>query len=109
MALKPIALDFCDNKFTMGDIRAVYESFWKLTHNIDSIELGNFQNKILKQVTKTVILLLILCQINQKIKGSRRKRSSCIVVYKKSNCRVSFTHNASDPKKILKHIFTKLL
>ena len=50
MALKPIALDFCDNKFTIGDIRAVYESFWKLTHNIDSIELGNFQNKILKQV-----------------------------------------------------------
>ena len=50
MALKPIALDFCDNKFTIGDIRAVYESFWKLTHNIDSIELGNFQNKILKQI-----------------------------------------------------------
>ena len=50
MASKPIALDFCDNKFTIGDIRAVYESFWKLTHNIDSIELGNFQNKILKQV-----------------------------------------------------------
>ena len=50
MALKPIALDFCDDKFTVGDIRAVYESFWKLTHNIDAIELGNFQNKILKQV-----------------------------------------------------------
>ena len=47
MALKPIALDFCDNKFTIGDVRAVYESFWKLTHNIDYIELGNFQNKIL--------------------------------------------------------------
>ena len=50
MALKPIALDFCDDKFTVGDIRSVYESFWKLTHKIDSIELGNFQNKILKQV-----------------------------------------------------------
>ena len=50
MALRPIALDFCDEKFTIGDVRAVYESFWKLTHNIESIELGNFQNKILKQV-----------------------------------------------------------
>jgi 8-oxo-dGTP diphosphatase len=50
MALRPIALDFCDEKFTIGDVRAVYESFWKLTHNIDAIELGNFQNKILKQV-----------------------------------------------------------
>ena len=50
MALRPIALDFCDDKFTIGDIREVYESFWILTYGIDSIELGNFQNKILKQM-----------------------------------------------------------
>ena len=50
LALEPIALDFCDDKFTIGDVRRVYLSFWKLTHNIDSIELGNFQNKFIKQV-----------------------------------------------------------
>ena len=49
LALEPIALDFCDDKFTIGDVRGVYLSFWKLTHNIKSIELGNFQNKFIKQ------------------------------------------------------------
>tara|TARA_Y100000992_G_C21208797_1_gene464382 strand:- start:71 stop:925 length:855 start_codon:yes stop_codon:yes gene_type:complete len=50
LALEPVALDFCDEKFTIGDIRGIYESFWKITHNIESIELGNFQNKMIKQV-----------------------------------------------------------
>jgi 8-oxo-dGTP diphosphatase len=50
LALEPVALDFCDEKFTIGDIRAIYESFWRISHNIDSIELGNFQNKMIKQV-----------------------------------------------------------
>ena len=50
LALEPIALDFCDDKFTIGDVRGVYLSFWKLTHNVESIELGNFQNKFIKQV-----------------------------------------------------------
>ena len=30
-------------------MRRVYESFWKVHHGIDKIELGNFQNKLLKQ------------------------------------------------------------
>lgn len=49
LAFEPVALDFCDEKFTVGDVRRVYESFWKVHHGIDKIELGNFQNKLLKQ------------------------------------------------------------
>ena len=49
LAFEPVALDFCNDKFTVGDVRGVYESFWKVHHGIDKIELGNFQNKLLKQ------------------------------------------------------------
>jgi 8-oxo-dGTP diphosphatase len=50
LALEPIALDFCDDRFTIGDVRMVYQSFWSLVHDIEHIEIGNFQNKLMKQI-----------------------------------------------------------
>lgn len=44
-----IALDFCDPQFTIADIRYVYQSVWSIFDKDVVIELGNFQNKILKQ------------------------------------------------------------
>ena len=36
-------------KLTIADIRYVYQSVWSIKHNEIIVELGNFQNKILKQ------------------------------------------------------------
>ena len=44
-----IALNFCNKNFTIADIRYVYQSVWSIKYNEIIVELGNFQNKILKQ------------------------------------------------------------
>ncbi len=84
MALKPIALDFCDEKFTIGDIREVYESFWKLTHGIDSIELGNFQNKILKQTDQEGDPIINPMPNKPENKRSQEGRGAPALLYKKN-------------------------
>ena len=45
MALRPIALDFCDEKFTIGDVRAVYESFGSLHIILNQLNLVIFKTK----------------------------------------------------------------
>ena len=49
MKFTPIALDFLQEEFTIGEIRSVYEAFWSLTDNLDSIDLSNFHKKVLSQ------------------------------------------------------------
>jgi hypothetical protein len=48
LAFSPIALDLCDEEFTISDVRGVYQAFWDLTYGVSEIDLGNFQNKMLK-------------------------------------------------------------
>ena len=48
LAFSPIALDLCDEEFTISDVRGVYQAFWDLTYGVSDIDLGNFQNKMLK-------------------------------------------------------------
>ncbi len=49
MKFTPIALDFLQEEFTIGEIRSVYEAFWSITDNLDSIDLSNFHKKVLSQ------------------------------------------------------------
>ncbi len=49
MKFTPIALDFLQEEFTIGEIRNVYEAFWSITDNLDSIDLSNFHKKVLSQ------------------------------------------------------------
>ena len=49
MKFTPIALDFLQEEFTIGEIRDVYEAFWSITDNLDSIDLSNFHKKVLSQ------------------------------------------------------------
>ena len=48
LAFSPIALDLCEEEFTISDVRGVYQAFWDLTYGVSDIDLGNFQNKMLK-------------------------------------------------------------
>lgn len=48
LAFSPIALDLCEEEFTISDVRGVYQAFWDLTYGVSEIDLGNFQNKMLK-------------------------------------------------------------
>ena len=48
LAFSPIALDLCEEEFTISDVRGVYQAFWDLTYDVSDIDLGNFQNKMLK-------------------------------------------------------------
>ena len=49
MKITPIALDFLQEEFTIGEIRSVYEAFWSITDNLDTIDLSNFHKKVLSQ------------------------------------------------------------
>ena len=49
MKFTPIALDFLEEEFTIGEIRNVYEIFWSITHNLREIDLSNFHKKVLSQ------------------------------------------------------------
>ena len=49
MKFTPIALDFLQEEFTIGEIRSVYEAFWSITDNLDTIDLSNFHKKVLSQ------------------------------------------------------------
>jgi len=48
LAFSPIALDLCEEEFTISEVRGVYQAFWDLTYGVSDIDLGNFQNKMLK-------------------------------------------------------------
>jgi len=49
MKFTPIALDFLEEEFTIGEIRNVYENFWSITDNLHDIDLSNFHKKVLSQ------------------------------------------------------------
>ena len=48
MAFSPIALDLCEEEFSISDIRGIYQAFWDIKYGVSDIDLGNFQNKLLK-------------------------------------------------------------
>ena len=48
MAFSPIALNLCEEEFSISDIRGIYQAFWDLKYGVSDIDLGNFQNKLLK-------------------------------------------------------------
>ena len=60
MKFTPIALDFLKEEFTIGEIRSVYEAFWSITDNLDSIDLSNFHKKVLSQKSYSILFLLYL-------------------------------------------------
>jgi 8-oxo-dGTP diphosphatase len=49
MKFTPIALDFLDEEFTIGEIRSVYEAIWSVNEDLDNIDLSNFHKKVLNQ------------------------------------------------------------
>ena len=48
MAFSPIALDLCEEEFSISDIRGIYQAFWDIKYGVCDIDTGNFQNKLLK-------------------------------------------------------------
>ena len=48
MAFSPIALDLCEEEFSISDVRGVYQAFWDIKYGVSDIGLGNFQNKLMK-------------------------------------------------------------
>ena len=49
MKFTPIALDFLDEEFTIGEIRSVYEAIWSVNEDLENIDLSNFHKKVLNQ------------------------------------------------------------
>ena len=49
MKFTPIALDFLEEEFTIGEIRSVYEAIWSVNEDLDNIDLSNFHKKVLNQ------------------------------------------------------------
>ena len=85
LAFEPIALDFCDEKFTIGDVRGVYESFWKVHHGIEKIELGNFQNKLLKQIDENGDPIIVPLPDKPENRRSQEGRGAPALLYKRNN------------------------
>ena len=99
MALEPVALDFCDEKFTIGDVRAVYESFWKIAHNIENIELGNFQNKLIKQVDEEGNPVIIPMADKPENKRQQEGRGAPALLYTRNKKATYFSHVMTPSRK----------
>ena len=72
MKFTPIALDFLQEEFTIGEIRSVYEAFWSITDNLDSIDLSNFHKKVLSQKDQDGNPVILP---SNKSKGKKKKQS----------------------------------
>ena len=72
MKFTPIALDFLQEEFTIGEIRNVYEAFWSITDNLDSIDLSNFHKKVLSQKDQDGNPVILP---SNKSKGKKKKQS----------------------------------
>lgn len=45
---EPLAFSLCEKEFTLAEVRGVYQAFWDIVYDFNKIEIGNFQNKLLK-------------------------------------------------------------
>ena len=45
---EPLAFSLCEKEFTLAEVRGVYQAFWDIAYDFNKIEVGNFQNKLLK-------------------------------------------------------------
>ena len=45
---EPLAFSLCGKEFTLAEVRGVYQAFWDIAYGFNKIEVGNFQNKLLK-------------------------------------------------------------
>ena len=94
-----IALDFCDKYFTVADIRYVYQSIWSLFDSEIFVELGNFQNKILKQKDENGNLLISSVSADkQQLRKQSGKGAPAKLFYKSSKA-VNFSHTMLPPRK----------
>jgi len=94
-----IALDFCDKHFTVADIRYVYQSIWSLFDNDIFVELGNFQNKILKQKDENGNLMISpISADKQQIRKQSGKGAPAKLFYKSSKS-LNFSHTMLPPRK----------
>ena len=92
LALEPVALDFCDDKFTIGDVRSVYESFWKIAYEIKNIELGNFQNKLIKQVDEEGRPVIVPMPNKPENKRAQEGKGAPALLYTRNKKAKHFSH-----------------
>ena len=94
-----IALDFCDKHFTIADIRHVYQSVWSLRDRDVTVELGNFQNKILKQKDENGIPMIV--QLSDKEQKLRKQigKGAPAKLFKKNSKSKNFSYTMQPPKK----------
>ena len=45
---EPLAFSLCEEEFTLAEVRGVYQAFWDIVYGFNTIEIGNFQNKLIK-------------------------------------------------------------
>lgn len=45
---EPLAFGLCEEEFTLSEVRGVYQAFWEIVYGNSNIDIGNFQNKLLK-------------------------------------------------------------
>ena len=45
---EPLAFSLCEKEFTLAEVRGVYQAFWDIVYGFNKIEIGNFQNKLIK-------------------------------------------------------------
>lgn len=94
-----IALDFCDKHFTIADIRHVYQSVWSIYDNEVIVELGNFQNKILKQKDDKGNTMIIELPKNQQKLRKQAGKGAPAKLFKKNSNSKNFSYTMQPPKK----------
>jgi len=94
-----IALDFCDKHFTIADIRHVYQSVWSLKDDEITVELGNFQNKILKQKDENGTHMIVqISDSDQKLRKQPGKGAPA-KLFKKNSKSKNFSYTMQPTKK----------
>jgi len=94
-----IALDFCDKHFTIADIRYVYQSVWSLNDNNIKVELGNFQNKILKQKDENGRPIIAPLPDNEQKLRKQVGKGAPAKVFKKNSKSKNFSYTMQPTKK----------
>jgi len=94
-----IALDFCDKHFTIADIRYVYQSVWSLNDNNIKVELGNFQNKILKQKDENGRPIIAPLPDNEQKLRKQVGKGAPAKVFKKNSTSKNFSYTMQPTKK----------
>ena len=94
-----IALDFCDKHFTIADIRHVYQSVWSLNDNNIKVELGNFQNKILKQKDENGRPIIAPLPDNEQKLRKQVGKGAPAKLFKKNSTSKNFSYTMQPTKK----------